>query len=56
MRLALVTEGMIHRSLDDLLDWLDEHVPERGPRSLGLREQQRAIPVAAERAQLRVAR
>ena len=28
MRLALVTEGMIHRSLDDLLDWLDEHVPE----------------------------
>jgi hypothetical protein len=35
---------------------VDEHVPERGPRSLGLREQQRAIPVAAERAQLRVAR
>lgn len=28
MRLALVTEGMIHRSLDDLLDWLDGHVPE----------------------------
>lgn len=28
MRLALVTEGMIHRSLDDLMDWLDAHVPE----------------------------
>ena len=28
MRLALVTEGMIHRSLDELMDWLDEHVPE----------------------------
>lgn len=28
MRLALVTEGMIHRSLDDLMDWLDGHVPE----------------------------
>ena len=28
MRLALVTEAMIHRSLDDLLDWLDGHVPE----------------------------
>ena len=28
MRLALVTEGMIHRTLDDLMDWLDEHVPE----------------------------
>ena len=28
MRLALVTEGMIHRSLDDLMDWLDERVPE----------------------------
>lgn len=27
MRLALVTEGMIHRSLDGLMDWLDEHVP-----------------------------
>lgn len=28
MRLALVTEGMIHRSLDDLMDWLDGHAPE----------------------------
>jgi sugar phosphate isomerase/epimerase len=28
LRLALVTEGMIHRSLDDLMDWLDGHVPE----------------------------
>lgn len=28
MRLALVTEGMIHRPLDDLLDWLDAGVPE----------------------------
>ncbi|MGH3522795.1 MAG: hypothetical protein ACRDU4_08180, partial [Mycobacterium sp.] len=28
MRLALVTEGMIHRSLDGLMDWLDEHVPD----------------------------
>ena len=28
MRLALVTEGMIHRSLDDLMDWLEAHVPE----------------------------
>ncbi len=28
MRLALVTEGMIHRSLDALLDWLDAQVPE----------------------------
>jgi sugar phosphate isomerase/epimerase len=28
VRLALVTEGMIHRSLDGLMDWLDEHVPE----------------------------
>ena len=27
MRLALVTEGMIHRSLDELMDWLAEHVP-----------------------------
>jgi sugar phosphate isomerase/epimerase len=27
LRLALVTEGMIHRSLDDLMDWLDEHAP-----------------------------
>ena len=35
---------------------VDEHVPESGHRSLGLREQQRAIPVAGERAQLRVAR
>lgn len=35
---------------------VDEHVPESGHRSLGLREEQRAIPVAGERAQLRVAR
>jgi sugar phosphate isomerase/epimerase len=28
MRLALVTEGMIHRSLDELMDWLDGRVPE----------------------------
>lgn len=28
MRLALVTEGMIHRSLDELMDWLDETVPD----------------------------
>jgi sugar phosphate isomerase/epimerase len=28
LRLALVTEGMIHRSLDELMDWLDGHVPE----------------------------
>src|SRR4051794_36898613 len=27
VKLALVTEGMIHRSLDDLMDWLDQHVP-----------------------------
>ena len=27
LRLALVTEGMIHRSLDELMDWLDVHVP-----------------------------
>jgi sugar phosphate isomerase/epimerase len=27
VRLALVTEGMIHRSLDALMDWLDERVP-----------------------------
>lgn len=27
MRLALVTEGMIHRSVSDLMDWLDEHAP-----------------------------
>lgn len=27
MRLGLVTEGMIHRSLDELMDWLDETVP-----------------------------
>jgi sugar phosphate isomerase/epimerase len=26
VKLALVTEGMIHRSLDELMDWLDEHV------------------------------
>ena len=35
---------------------VDEHVPESGHRSLGVREQQRAIPGAGERAQLRVAR
>ena len=28
MKLALVTEGMIHRSLDELMDWLDGHVDE----------------------------
>jgi sugar phosphate isomerase/epimerase len=28
VRLALVTEGMIHRSLDELMDWLDENVAE----------------------------
>lgn len=28
MRLALVTEGMIHRSLPDLMDWLDEFAPD----------------------------
>ena len=28
MRLALVTEGMIHRSLDGLMDWLDAHAPD----------------------------
>jgi sugar phosphate isomerase/epimerase len=28
VRLALVTEGMIHRSLDELMDWLDERVPQ----------------------------
>lgn len=28
MRLALVTEGMIHTSLDELMDWLAERVPE----------------------------
>lgn len=27
MRLALVTEGMIHRPLDGLLDWLDREAP-----------------------------
>ena len=27
MRLSLVTEGMIHRSIPDLLDWLDAHAP-----------------------------
>ena len=27
VRLALVTEGMIHRSLDDLMDWLDANAP-----------------------------
>ncbi|UUW88595.1 helix-turn-helix domain-containing protein [Pimelobacter simplex] len=35
---------------------VDEQVPESGYRSPGLREQQRAIPGAGERAQLRVAR
>ena len=28
MRLALVTEGLIHRSLDGVMDWLDERAPE----------------------------
>ncbi len=28
MRLALVTEGMIGRSIDGLMDWLDDHVPD----------------------------
>ena len=28
MRLGLVTEGMIHRSLDQLMDWLDENTPD----------------------------
>ena len=28
MRLALVTEGMIHRPIEGLMDWLEEHVPE----------------------------
>lgn len=28
MRLALVTEGMIHRSVTDLMDWLDGHAPD----------------------------
>jgi sugar phosphate isomerase/epimerase len=27
VQLALVTEGMIHQSLDELMDWLDERVP-----------------------------
>src|SRR6478672_1816045 len=27
VRLALVTEGMIHRPLDGLLDWLDDQAP-----------------------------
>jgi sugar phosphate isomerase/epimerase len=27
VRLGLVTEGMIHRSLDGLMDWLDQNVP-----------------------------
>lgn len=27
VRLALVTEGMIHRPLDGLMDWLDQHAP-----------------------------
>jgi sugar phosphate isomerase/epimerase len=28
LRLGLVTEGMIHRSLDELMDWLDEDAPD----------------------------
>src|SRR6266540_4136239 len=28
VRLALVTEGMIHRSIDDLMDWLDAAAPD----------------------------
>jgi len=28
VRLALVTEGMIHRPIEGLMDWLEEHVPE----------------------------
>lgn len=28
MRLALVTEGMIQRSIDGLMDWLDAHAPD----------------------------
>ena len=28
MRLALVTEAMIHRSIDDLMDWLDRQTPD----------------------------
>jgi sugar phosphate isomerase/epimerase len=28
VRLALVTEGMIHRTLDELMDWLTECIPE----------------------------
>lgn len=28
MRLAVVTEGMISRPIDGLMDWLDEHVPD----------------------------
>ena len=28
MRLALVTEGMIHRPIDGLMDWQEEHVPQ----------------------------
>ena len=35
MRLALVTEGLIHRSLDGLMDWLDEHAPEVGALEVG---------------------
>src|SRR6266571_2830027 len=27
MRLGLVTEGMIHRSFDSLMDWLDANAP-----------------------------
>ncbi|TAL05488.1 MAG: sugar phosphate isomerase/epimerase [Chloroflexota bacterium] len=28
VRLALVTEGMIHRSIGDLMDWLERHAPD----------------------------
>ena len=28
MRLGLVTEGMIHRPIDGLMDWLDAHAPD----------------------------
>ena len=28
MRLGLVTEGMIHRPIDDLMDWLDANTPD----------------------------
>jgi|GEM_PF-4974197 len=35
---------------------VDQQIPESGYRSLGLREQQRAVPAAGERGQLRIAR